>query len=81
MRTIKKLLNHLKQNWIKYGFETFTIVVGIFGAFTIESWSDSKQQHKNDIDFLRSLRDEIILDTTDISQRRKTYISINSQIE
>lgn len=81
MGTIKKLLDHLKQNWIRYGFETFTIVVGIFGAFTIESWSDTRQQQKNDIDFLRNLRDEIVLDTSIISRQRIRLTGLNNRIE
>jgi hypothetical protein len=81
MRTIIKLLEHLKKNWIRYGFETFTIVVGIFGAFTIENWSDSRQQHKHDIDFLRNLRAEIVLDTSILSRQRIRFNRINNQIE
>jgi len=76
-----KLLNHLKQNWIKYGFETFTIIVGIFGALTIESWNDARKQQKDDLDFLLSLRNEMILDTTNISIQLIEYIGINNQIE
>jgi len=81
MRTILKLLEHLKQNWIRYGFETFTIVVGIFGAFSIESWSDTKQQQKNDINFLRNLRAEIVLDTSILSRQKIQFSGINDRIE
>jgi hypothetical protein len=55
------LLNHLKQNWIKYGFETFTIIVGIFGALTIESWNEARKQQKDDLDFLLSLRNDLVI--------------------
>ncbi len=30
---MKKIINHLKENWIKHGFETLYVIVGILMAF------------------------------------------------
>ena len=35
---MRKILFILKRNWIKFGFETIVVTVGILGAFALESW-------------------------------------------
>ncbi|HSH20362.1 MAG TPA: DUF6090 family protein [Draconibacterium sp.] len=75
---VKKIINHLKLNWITYGFETFTIIAGILGAFTLNNWNESRKQHKSDIEFLKNLKIELVNDTTVLSRRYSTYIEINN---
>ena len=40
---MKKIINHLKENWIKYGFETFVIIIGILGAFALNNWNENRK--------------------------------------
>ena len=75
---IKNIFNHLKLNWISYGFETFTIIVGILGAFTLNNWNENRKQHKSDIEFLENLRIELVNDTTVLSGRRSMHTEINN---
>src|SRR6056300_1198122 len=77
---IKKILNHLKLNWISYGFETFTIIVGILGAFALNNWNENRKQHKSDIEFLKNFKIELVNDTTVLSLKHSTYIRINNQL-
>jgi hypothetical protein len=77
---IKKIITHLKLNWITYGFETFTIIVGILGAFTLNNWNENRKQHNSDIEFLKNLKIELVNDTTVLSQKQSTYIDINNQL-
>jgi len=77
---VKKIINHLKLNWITYGFETFTIIVGILGAFTLNNWNENRKQHKSDIEFLKNLKIELVNDTTVLSRRCSTYIEINNAL-
>lgn len=77
---IKKIFNHLKLNWITYGFETFTIIVGILGAFTLNNWNENRKQHKSDIEFIENLRIELVNDSTVLSGRRASYIDINTNL-
>jgi hypothetical protein len=39
-----KIFKHLKSEWIRYGFETLAVVVGILAAFALENWRDIKKQ-------------------------------------
>jgi hypothetical protein len=45
---MKKIINHLKENWIRHGFETLVVTVGILGAFTLNNWND-RLNLKNEI--------------------------------
>jgi hypothetical protein len=79
-KMIKKIIAHLRNNWISYGFETFTIIVGILGAFTLNNWNENRKQHKSDIEFLKNLKIELVNDTTVLSLKHSTYIGINNQL-
>ena len=37
---MNKILNHLKENWVRHGFETLVVTVGILGAFALNNWND-----------------------------------------
>jgi hypothetical protein len=77
---MKIILQNLRNNWIKYGFETLAITVGILGAFALDNWNENRKQQLNDIEFLKNLKSEIVLDTVSLSNRIIQYYSINSQI-
>lgn len=59
---MRKILNILFQNWIKYGFETIVVTVGIFGAFTLESWKDQRQEEKELRGVYRNIADDLHTD-------------------
>lgn len=40
---MKALINHFAENWIKYGFETLVVVVGILVAFTLSNWNEERK--------------------------------------
>ncbi len=35
---MESIIRYLKNNWLKYGFETAAIIVGILGAFALSTW-------------------------------------------
>jgi hypothetical protein len=78
---MKKLLYNLRDNWIKYGFETLAVTIGILGAFALDNWNENRKQQLNDIEFLKNLKSEIVLDTVSLSNRIISYYEINSNIE
>lgn len=73
---MKKIFNHLKENWIRHGFETLVVTVGILGAFTLNNWNEIR---KNEIeskeiyeDLLISLRKDSIQLNRIISIQRRS---------
>jgi len=44
---MKKILNHLKGNWIRHGFETLVVVVGILGLAYVNMNSTSHLNNPN----------------------------------
>jgi hypothetical protein len=57
---MKKIINHFKENWIKYGFETLVIIVGILGAFTLNNWNEYRKLRKTEVQVLTELKVEFI---------------------
>jgi len=51
-----KLFKHLKENWIKYGFETVTILAGIIGALTIDNWNEERKERVQEHSILEQLQ-------------------------
>ena len=51
-----KLFKHLKENWIKYGFETLTILAGIIGALTIDNWNEERKERVQEHSILKQLQ-------------------------
>ena len=40
---MRKIISHFKENWIRYGFETFVIIIGILGAFFLNNWNENRK--------------------------------------
>jgi hypothetical protein len=41
---MKKILKHLRRNWIRHGFETLVVVVGVLIAFTLNNWNEERKE-------------------------------------
>jgi len=65
---MKKILNHLKENWIRHGFETLVVVVGILVAFTLNNWNEGKKARQLEIKILKEIRENIERDFEDHNQ-------------
>ena len=59
---MRKIISLLKQNWIKYGFETVVVTVGILGAFALESWKDERREEKELLEVYRAIADDLRTD-------------------
>jgi hypothetical protein len=53
---MKKIINHLGENWIKYGFETFAILIGILGALSLENLNEDRNDRKKEYILLQQLK-------------------------
>ena len=53
---MKKIINHLRENWIKYGFETIAILIGIMGALSLENLNEDRNDRKKEYILLQQLK-------------------------
>lgn len=55
-----KIFTHLKSNWLRYGFESLAVVVGILAAFALESWGDEQEIRDKEYIILENLRTDLV---------------------
>lgn len=72
---MKKFLNHLRDNWIKYGLETCTILIGIFGALTIDNWNEERKDRNKEHILLLQLKEEYSINQLLLEEGFKGYDS------
>ncbi len=68
---MKKVINHLKENWIRHGFETLVVTIGILGAFGLNNWNEDRKTTNTEIEYLKRLRSDIANDTAYYHRRIK----------
>ena len=67
-----KIFSHLKSNWIRYGFETLAVVVGILAAFALENWNEERKERNQTTLFLDHIASNLEEDLEEI-HRLKHY--------
>jgi uncharacterized protein DUF6090 len=69
-------------NYLKYAIgEIVLVVIGILIALSINNWNENRKQHLTDIEFLKSLKTEISIDTTSLARRQLEYLKINNKLK
>ena len=53
-----KIIKHLKSDWLRYGFETVAVVIGILVAFALDNWNEERKLNKLENSTLYALNDE-----------------------
>ena len=66
---MKRIIEHLKQNWIKYGFETLVVTVGILAAFGLNNWNEERKLEIQEIQYLKRLKIDLVQDTLYYNKR------------
>jgi len=62
-----RIFKHLKTEWFQYGFETLAVLVGILAAFALDNWNEKKQTQKELDNILDEIREDLVRDTSSIS--------------
>ena len=52
---MESIFRYMKNNWLKYGFETAAIVVGILGAFALSTWHETRKEKASEKEYLENL--------------------------
>jgi hypothetical protein len=74
---MKKILKHLKKNWIRHAFDTLVVIIGVLIAFTLSDWNENKIINNNRISYLERLKNDLIGDNENLVQlieSRKVHI-------
>lgn len=71
---MKQIWQHLKNKWIKYLFETIAIIIGIFGAFTLDNWNNSRLDRKEEILILKEIIGDLSAGLEEISISNRSEI-------
>jgi hypothetical protein len=65
---MKKVINHLKENWIKHGFETLYVIVGILVALSLDNWNEERKEGILEIEILSEIKENLIQEFEDHNQ-------------
>ena len=65
---MKKIIEHLRENWIKHGFETLYVIVGILVALSLDSWNEKRKERILEIEILSEIKENLIQDFEDHNQ-------------
>ena len=70
----------MKKYLIKYSLEFLVIVMGISVSFWLNNWTETKKYTKARNEFLISLKQELILDTIQLSKKIADFSSVNENV-
>ena len=71
---MRQIFEHIKSNWIKYGFETTAIIIGILGAHYLSNWKDSRVEKKTEAEYLSKL----VVDLRDQAENILSQIALET---
>ena len=67
--------------YLKYAIgEILLVMIGILLALQVNNWNEVRKQSKADIEFLKNLKTELVLDTTNLGRRLREYEKRNERI-
>ena len=55
---MKNVIEHFKENWIKYGLETVVVTIGIIAAFSLNSWNENRLSRDQELLLLNEINNE-----------------------
>jgi len=59
---MKKIVDHLKENWIRHGFETLVVIVGVLIAFALNNWNEERLERAEEVATLTRVLADIRID-------------------
>ena len=78
---MKKILQNLRDNWIKYGFETLAVTVGILGAFALENWKDKSLQKQELMEIYQTISDDLQSDILELDTLLPEFESASNMLK
>jgi hypothetical protein len=63
---MKKIISHLRENWIRHGFETLYVIIGIIIAFSLNDWNEDRKARITEISILNELITGLSADSSNL---------------
>jgi hypothetical protein len=73
---MKRIIAHLKENGLKYGFETLVVTVGILAAFSLNNWNENRKERILEKGFLRNINIEFRMNKSQFEIRHRNHLTI-----
>ena len=58
-----KIIKHFKGNWVRHGFETLYVIVGILVAFSLNDWNENRKAQNTELSILNELISGLEMDS------------------
>ncbi len=68
---MKKIIKHLRENWIRHGFETLYVIVGILVALSLDNWKEERKERILEIEILSEIKENLIQEFKDHNQNTR----------
>jgi hypothetical protein len=63
---MKRTLSKLARKWPKYILEILVLIIGIYGAFTLDNWNEDRKNRDFEQNILIELKHSLSGDITDL---------------
>jgi hypothetical protein len=71
---MRKIISHLRENWIRYGFETMVVMIGILGAYSLNNWNENRKKSDRIELYLEALVEDLTDDVGHLEGTRDVNI-------
>ena len=58
---------HFKENWVRHGFETLYVIVGILVAFSLNDWNENRKAQNTELSILTELISGLEMDSNNLN--------------
>ncbi len=77
---MKKIFKTLKKKWAEYLLEILVIMIGILGAFMLNSWNEDRKERIEEISLLKDLDSDLTLKTKELQELYDVNVELHKLV-